>query len=45
MDHDVTQVPWDMVCVTNWPVDSLNLEYDQDHISLWETTAESLGGF
>ena len=45
VDHDVTQVPWDMVCVTNWPVDSLNLEYDQDHISLWETTAESLGGF
>ncbi len=44
LDHDVTQIPWNMICVTNWPVDSLNLEYDRDQIALWETTAESLGG-
>ena len=44
-DNQVTDVPWELKCVTNWPIDSLNLEYDRDQIALWEMTAESLGGF
>jgi len=44
-DKKVTDVPWELKCVTNWPIDSLNLEYDSDQIALWEMTAESLGGF
>lgn len=44
-DKKVTDVPWELKCVTNWPIDSLNLEYDRDQIALWEMTAESLGGF
>jgi len=43
-DNQVTNVPWNLKCVTNWPTDSLNLEYDRDQIALWEMTAESLGG-
>ena len=44
LDHDVEHSPWRLRCVTNWPVDALNLDYDSDHLALWETTAESLGG-
>lgn len=44
-DNQVTDVPWELKCVTNWPIDSLNLEYDRDQIAIWEMTAESLGGF
>ncbi len=43
-DNLVTDVPWNLKCVTNWPTDSLNLEYDRDQIAIWEMTAESLGG-
>jgi len=43
-DNQVTNVPWNLKCVMNWPTDSLNLEYDRDQIALWEMTAESLGG-
>ena len=44
LDDEVSEDLWDVRCVTNYPVESLNLEYDEHQIGIWEMTAESLGG-